>query len=114
MASRYTKSKIINNDMEFYEFLRKKRGNVKNIQHLPTPILKHPTASDRANLRRTKHIWKYGDRFYNLAYQYYDNPEYWWVIAWYNGYPTEADINTGTVIYIPLNLEKALIALGVY
>ena len=114
MASRYTKSKIINNDMEFYEFLRKKRGNVKSIRHLSTPIMKTPTATDRASLARTKHIWKYGDRFYNLAYQYYDNPEYWWVIAWYNGYPTEADITPATVIYIPLNLEKTLMALGVY
>ena len=108
MASRYKKSNIINNDMEFYEFLRKKRGNVKAIQHLPTPIMKHPSASERATLSRTKYIWKYGDRFYNLAYRYYDNPEYWWVIAWYNKKASEAEFKVGEQFYVPLPLEAVL------
>jgi len=114
MPSRYIRSRILNNDIEFYEFLRKKRGNVKNINHLDTPILKQPSIIERANLATTNHIWKYGDRFYNLAFQYYKDPEYWWVIAWYNGYPTEFDVRKGDVLSIPLNLEKALFALGVY
>ena len=113
MASRYKKSNIINNDMEFYEFLRKKRGNVKAIQHLPTPIMKHPSASERATLSRTKYIWKYGDRFYNLADKYYGDSRYWWVIAWWNSYPTEATVQIGTVLSIPLKLEEALNILGV-
>ena len=114
MPSRYLRSKILTNDTEFYDFLRKKRGNLKSIKHLATPVLKQLSISERAGLDTTTHVWKYGDRFYNLANRYYSNPEYWWVIAWYNGYPTEFDVRKGDILTIPLNLEKALIALGVY
>tara|TARA_R100000278_G_C5461310_1_gene160973 strand:- start:224 stop:568 length:345 start_codon:yes stop_codon:yes gene_type:complete len=114
MANRYTRSKIIENDSEFYEFLREKRGNLKSISHLSTVIMKQPSMLERASLKTTAHVWKYGDRYYNLAYKYYDDPEYWWVIAWYNGKPTEASLNRGDVITIPLSLEEALLALGVY
>ena len=114
MASRYTRSFIVNNDTEFYDFLRKKRGNVKSIQHQETPIMNNPSVVDRASLDSVGHIWKYGDRFYNLSFRYYKNPEYWWVIAWYNGYPTEADVKPGDALQIPLNLEHTLMVLGVY
>ena len=114
MSTRYTRSQILDNNTEFYEFLRKKRGNTKSISHMSTVVMRHPTMLDRASLKTTAHIWKYGDRFYNLAHKYYDDPEYWWDIAWYNGLPTEADIQNGDAIVIPLNLEKVLMALGVY
>ncbi len=114
MPSRYLRSRIIDNDAEFYEFLRKKRGNVRSIRHHGTPVLRHPSILERSKIKTTNHIWKYGDRYYNLANKYYKDPEYWWIIAWYNGYPTEFDIRKGDVIAIPLNLESALIALGVY
>ena len=114
MGSRYIRTFNIDNDTEFYDFLRQKRGNLKSIRHQETPIMKQPSVSERASLNTTGYIWKYGDRYYNLAHQYYGKPEYWWVIAWYNGYPTEADILPGDYIYIPLNLEKALMVLGVY
>lgn len=114
MGSRYIRSKILDNDAEFYEFLRKKRGEKNSIQHHATPVLKHPTIIERSKLKTINHVWKYGDRFYNLAHKYYNDPEYWWVIAWYNGYPTEFDIRKGDVLAIPLNLERALFALGIY
>lgn len=104
----------MNNNTEFYSFLRKKRGDLKNIKHQETPILNNPSVTERASLETTGHIWKYGDRFYNIAHKYYGNPEYWWVIAWYNGYPTEADVLPGDVLDIPLNLERTLMVLGVY
>ena len=104
----------MNNNTEFYSFLRKKRGNLKNIKHQVTPIIKNPSVSERASLETAGHIWTYGDRFYKLAHKYYNNSEYWWVIAWYNGFPTEADVFPGDVLDIPLNLEKTLMVLGVY
>ena len=114
MASRYIRTFNVDNDTEFYDFLRKKRGNLKNIRHQETPIMKNPTVAERAALDSTGYIWKLGDRYYNLAHKYYGKTEYWWVIAWYNGYPTEADVLPGDYIEIPLNLEKALMILGVY
>jgi nucleoid-associated protein YgaU len=111
---RYKYTKIINNTREFYEFLRKDRQVKTGIRHMATVVMKNPSARERASLKTTKHIWSYGDRFYNLANQYYGEPTYWWVIAWYNGYTTEVTIRNGDMIYIPLNLENALTVLGAY
>ena len=114
MPSRYNRTTIMDNNTEFYSFLRKKRGNLKNIRHQVTPIIKNPSIAERASLETAGHIWGYGDRFYSLAHKYYNNSEYWWIIAWYNGYPTEADVYPGDVLDIPLNLEQILMVLGVY
>jgi len=109
---RYNKARRLLNDIEFYDFLKKKR-NVSRIKHYSTPVMSHPDSYDRASLITTGYIWKYGDRFYKLAHNYYDDSRFWWVIAWYNGYPTEADILPGDYIDIPLNISDALAALGV-
>jgi len=110
---RYKSSRIINNNIEFYEFLRKKRG-VKNIRQYGTPRMRNPGVADRNFAQTTAHIWVYGDRYYKLADQYYGLADYWWVIAWWNGRPTEAGIQHGTAIEIPTNLEQALTILGAY
>ena len=103
--------KTITNDIDFYKELRERRG-VKQIEHFVTPILRQPSIGDRVRLRTSTHIWKYGDRFYKLADQYYGDTRYWWVIAWYNGIPTEAEANTGDALEIPLDISEALLALG--
>ena len=107
---RYLGTKIVTNNTEFYAPIR--RGK-KNIIHYETPILIHPTISERMSITTATHIWKYGDRLYKLADQYYGDSTYWWVIAWYNGVSTEAQVANGKVLYIPLNLEDALNILGV-
>mgnify|MGYP003624265319 FL=1 len=99
------------NDSDFYKELRERRG-VKQIEQFTTPRLRQPTVSDRMRLKTSTHIWKYGDRFYNLAHQYYGDARYWWVIAWFNGIPTEAEANTGDVLEIPLDISEALLVLG--
>jgi nucleoid-associated protein YgaU len=110
---RYKYLKILHNNTEFYSFLREKRqGN--SIMHYATPVMYNPDLIDRVETATTTHVWAYGDRLYKLANQFYGDPEYWWVIAWWNGMPTEADIQNGMVIEIPTDLQKALIALGSY
>jgi|TARA_Y100000296_G_C5083484_1_gene211155 hypothetical protein len=109
---RYRNSKIITNKSEYYKPLREARG-VKYIVQYETPELKNPSVADRARITADSHIWKYGDRLYKLAYQYYGDTQYWWVIAWWNGVPTEAEIKNGVLISIPINIEDALKALGV-
>jgi len=105
--SRYNKTKRVRNSSEYYKPLRKPR-DLRSIIHHATPRLHNPTARERSPVKTTKHIWKYGDRLYKLAYQYYGDENFWWVIAWYNGYPTETHIKTGTTLWIPLNIEIAL------
>jgi hypothetical protein len=113
MSSRYTKYKIINNDSEYYEFLRKRR-ELKSIRHYETPKNYVPSPTERAQLLTIKYMWKSGDRYPNLATKHYYSPSFWWVIAQYNGKHTEADIHPGDIIEIPVNLEEALKILRVY
>ncbi len=108
--ARYNKTKTLKNSNDYYKPLRDTR-DLKIVQQYATPNMHHPTVKERSKIKSTQHIWKYGDRLYNLAFKYYADERFWWVIAWYNGYPTEAHIRTGALLYIPLDIAKALKAL---
>ena len=105
--SRYNQTKVLTNASDYYAPLRKSR-DLKAVNQFETPILKNPGPKERSKLTKATHIWRYGDRFYKLAHQYYGNEKFWWVIAWYNSVPIEAALPVGTQLYIPLNLEEAL------
>ena len=109
--SRYINDKTQINSSEYYEPLRKERG-VKQIKQYATVLMHQPTVSQRRGLLTTPYIWTYGDRFYQLAHQYYGDARLWWIIAWYDGTPTEADIKPGKTIRIPINATAALTVLG--
>lgn len=109
---RNNRRQIIINDSEYYEPLRKSR-DVKRIRQYATPIMNNPTIGERSAITTNKHIWKYGDRLYKLANQYYGDSRFWWVIAWWNGYGVEAQIKKGAILYIPLNISDAMKVLGV-
>tara|TARA_R100000664_G_C2729175_1_gene120209 strand:- start:263 stop:604 length:342 start_codon:yes stop_codon:yes gene_type:complete len=109
---RYRNTGTRTNKSEYYSPLREKRG-LKQLVHYKTPTMVNPTVQDRQRIKSVPHIWSYGDRLYNLADQFYGDSRYWWVIAWWNGYPLEASIKLGTKLRIPLNIEQALDALGV-
>jgi len=112
MPTRYTKARELVNNSEYYAPLRKSRDK-KAIVHYATIKVKNPTVQERASIKRTNHIWKYGDRLYTLSHKFYGDSRYWWVIAWWNGYGVEADIKNGASIAIPLNIEDALKILGI-
>ena len=109
---RYQDTRKLINASDYYEFLRKKRNAKKRIIQYATPQLINPGVNARANLVTNAYIWKYGDRFYQVAHQYYGDARLWGIIAWYNGTPTEADIFPGDQISIPINASKVLEALG--
>ena len=111
--SRYKNFRVLNNSNEYYRKLRQKRNNTKNIVQYETPILRHPTIAERASLATTQHIWVLGDRYYKLANKFYNDPTLWWIIAWYNARPTEADILPGDLILIPLSVEDVLDNFGI-
>ena len=110
--ARYRKYRILTNSGEYYKELRDRR-DLKTIRHYETPVISNPSVADRTRLVSNAHIWKYGDRLYKLADQYYNDSRFWWVIAWYNGIPCEAEIPNGTVLAIPVNIEETLKVLGV-
>ena len=109
--SRYKKLDVFVNKEQSTEIARRMR-NLQKIVHYGTSVLYHPDVFDRSSLNTDTHIWKYGDRFYKLAFTYYNDPKLWWIIAWYNGYPTEASIKIGDVLDIPLSLEEIVQTLG--
>jgi nucleoid-associated protein YgaU len=112
MPTRYNKARTIINSSDYYAPLRKSR-DLKQIVHYTTLKVKNPSVAERASVKTTRHIWKYGDRLYNLSNKFYGDPRYWWVISWWSGYGVEADIKTGAVILIPIDIEDALRVLGV-
>ena len=111
MVTRYTKRNIFKNDDELYGNILRKRG-LKHINHYDTPILRHPNEEEIQELALATHIWKTGDSFWKLAHEHYDNPDYWWIIPWFNKKPTEFHFKLGDNVFIPLPLEDVLITLG--
>ena len=101
--SRYNKNKVINNNSP----LANSRG-ANSISHYGLRPLKNLTVSERTQVVSISHMWSPRDKLYNLSYKYYGDPRYWWVIAWYNGKPTEADFYSGEVIEIPTSIEQIL------
>lgn len=104
--SRYKGTEIKRNLLELYKKQRKERGIPGALVQYETTRLPNVTVEDVKTLNSVGHVWKVGDRLYKLADQYYNDPELWWIIAWYNSKPTEAHFNVGDLIQIPLPLER--------
>lgn len=111
MPTRYKKKYIITNQSQYYAPLRKSR-DLKKLKQYGTIPMQNPSVSQRAQVKTVEHLWSYGDRLYKIAHMFYGDSRYWWVVAWWNGYGLEADIKTGAVISVPVNIEDALKALG--
>lgn len=109
---RYDDRTIAINNNELYKDTLKKKG-VNIIKQYVTPNLKHLSSSEFSQLNKVGHIWKQGDSFAKLAYQYYSDATLWWVIAWTNQVVLEADIAPGNTIYICLPRDKVLKLLNV-
>jgi len=107
MVSRYDSREVFLNTEDEYEKLREKR-NTTFISQFVTANLKHPTVDQITNLNIVNHTWSEGDRFWKLAARYYNKPDSWWIIAWFNRMPTEAQVNIGDIVAIPLPIEKIL------
>ena len=102
--------RVVTSNPLYLEHLRER--NKRAIRHYASAPMRHPSARDRARLEIDRHVWKSGDRFYKLAFSYYGNSEFWWILAWYNLAPTEAYVGPGDVIHIPVNLESVLEIFG--
>ena len=95
------REKYINNEDQYSEMLEGR--DVSNIEHFLTFIIgeKYNT-----NYSSRDYVWKKGDKLYKLAYRFYGDLQYWWVIALWNNKPTDAHYSVGDVIEIPLLPEE--------
>jgi len=112
MPSRYNNRRTGTNNSSQYRSIFERRG-VRRIRQFLTGQFTYPTAEQIANLQTKRHIWKTGDHFYKLAHKFYGDSTYWWVIALFNKKPTEASVEYGDVVYIPMPLARTLEYLNV-
>jgi len=68
-------------------------------------ILTFPEFNNKKNDQSI--LWRNDMQLSALAYRYYNDAKYWWVIAMYNNIDLEKNIKIGQTIYIP-ELTKVL------
>ena len=100
-------------DNKNYEFLFKNRSTNKSTVLLD-PYLHYPSEEAKKSFSYKEHYWRSGDRFYKLSQKYYGTLNDWWIIARFNGKPTEADIELGERLLIPLPLVIVKSYMGYY
>lgn len=106
--SRYRDREIGVIDNEKYRDYLDRRGlRIARVYRTPKFVYPNPEAT-RGRLNYEVHTWKAGDRYWALAEKYYRSSRFWHLIALFNQKPSEALIEPGTSIYIPLPLETAL------
>tara|TARA_Y100000592_G_scaffold55707_1_gene87619 strand:- start:10116 stop:10442 length:327 start_codon:yes stop_codon:yes gene_type:complete len=93
------RTKALNND-ELYEEMFEDRNITGGITQYKTKLI----GQDFKNIKTEtiRHVWSMGDRFFKLSHKHYGTYDFWWVIALFNSVPTEAHLNYGDVIYIPV------------
>tara|TARA_B100000700_G_C14799726_1_gene739951 strand:- start:31 stop:378 length:348 start_codon:yes stop_codon:yes gene_type:complete len=91
----------------------KKMRNRDSIRILATAQFNRLSEEDLDDIEYDSYIWTRGDRFYKLAFDFYSEPEYWWIIALFNNAPTEQHLSIGEEIFIPKNPEFVAEILGV-
>jgi hypothetical protein len=89
-----------------YDVINKR--NVEQVTHYVTKQLNKITAEDINDLNITAHIWHSTDKYWKLSSTYYGDPQYWYIIAWFNNKPVESMNNIGDQILIPQPLDRIL------
>ena len=105
--SRYDSSDKFFNEGGLYQEFLDERG-VLNLQQHRTQRWTPLTKEIKDGFSRVNYEWKLGDNYWKLAYEFYGSTKLWWVIAWFNGRPTEAHIKVGEVIAIPAPISELL------
>ena len=107
MASRYEdRLSFVNSEVIYFEQLDNR--DVPYVPQYVTPNFSNPTEEQISDLTVLSYIWSRGDRLYKLSDEFYGDPTYWWVIAWFNQKPLESDFKIGDVIGVPIPLEEVL------
>ena len=110
--NRYKNISQFINAIEGYKEAFPSRCGENGIRQLSVNTLTFPTLEEETDFEIVTKVWSQGDRFYKMASTYYNSPQYWWVIAFYNKKPTEQHVNLGDIIEIPLPLDLVLTSYG--
>ena len=109
MADWTNNSTIIENDDRIYHKFLTKIG-AKKIDHLNMVLFGNPITDDfLKKINISKHLFATGDQLSKIAFKHYGDPELWWVIAWFNGKPTDFHCKIGETILVPHPVEEAIL-----
>jgi nucleoid-associated protein YgaU len=106
MIDRNEKRDILLNNHELYKTKLRERG-LKSFKHYSKMKMSNIAPEDMKNLNIIDHIFVTGDSLAKLAYKYYGDTRYWWILAVFNKKPIDNLIKMGETIHIPLPLEEA-------
>jgi hypothetical protein len=106
--SRYTKIPIFLNATEGYRDALFAQRGVTQIQQYASRPINYPSLFGASALAGDPQVWGATDKLYNIAYEQYGTPQYWWIIAWFNQKASEADFKVGDIYYVPRPLERVL------
>jgi len=110
--SRYKKENVIkNNDTDYKKVFSSRFGTLGLVQ-TGTTTFRQITDQEMLTIDYSNEIWGLGKRLYKLSHKYYGSPQYWWIIALFNNIATEADIQFGDVIKVPVPLDRMLTLYG--
>ena len=102
-------AEVFENKSDLYKEWRDKVGFEK-VDHYGMIRFGDPRMEDfLQKINTVNHIYKTGDKLGKIAHKYYGDPRYWWVIAWFNGRPTDFHCKVGDTIEVPLPLTEALL-----
>ena len=107
MKNRYTNTRLFNNTNVLFADEFEDRG-VKYIRQYTTTPYKELTEDQKGSLVAKKVEWQNADRLDKIAAREYNNSEYWWIIARYNGKPTDAHFRPGDELLVPHPLTLIL------
>ena len=106
MLDRNEKRDILLNDHEYYTKKLQDRG-IRSFKHYSKMKMSSISAEDMKNLTIIDHIYSTGDSLAKLAYKYYGDVRYWWILATFNKKPIDNLIKLGDTIHIPMPIEEA-------
>ncbi len=105
MLDRNEKRDILLNKHELYKKKLKDRG-IKSFRHFSKMKMSKVSPEDMGTLTIIDHIFTTGDSLSKLAFKYYGDTRYWWILAVFNEKPIDNLIKIGDTMHIPLPLEE--------
>jgi nucleoid-associated protein YgaU len=106
--SRYKKINIVKNNDADYKKVFNTRFGTNGLVQTTTTTFRTPSEDEILNIAYAAENWTLGQRLYKLAYKHYGNSSYWWLIALFNNISTEAELQFGQVIKVPIPLDVVL------
>ena len=107
MPSRYINKKVYKTTPRNLGDILKRR-NLNNARILETIFLRPLTQEAMSGLEIRSIVWKKQFKLFKLAQRLYGDPKLWWIIAWFNQKPTDADYKPGDIIKVPFPPEEII------